>query len=107
MVKVFGSPRSIPIKYLGYESCLERQPLLLQEGHKALKALKPKVESEKNWISEMYCKFNLQSIVKFLIIVVGWQSFEDDASLVVRESDAVVGGALSFLLYRINETILG
>jgi hypothetical protein len=55
----------------------------------------------------MYCKFNLQSIVKFLIIVVGWQSFEDDASLVVRESDAVVGGALSFLLYRINETILG
>lgn len=33
----------------------------------------------------MYCKFNLQSIVKFLIIVVGWQSFEDDASLVVRE----------------------
>jgi len=50
----------------------------------------------------MYFKFNLQSIVKFLIIVVGWQSFEDDASLVVRREGYC--GKRNSLLFVISNT---
>jgi len=60
--------------------------------------------SEKSLLSEIFFKFNLQSIVKFLIIVLMVSVTKADL-LFEERATTMVGGRSFLFLYRINETI--
>jgi hypothetical protein len=72
----------------------------------AVEGQKEAKESEKSLLSEIFFKFNLQSIVKFLIIIL-MNSFTTADLLCEERATTMLGGRSFLLLYRIKKTIFG